>query len=103
MLISQEEQETSINYMRNSDECIIYTSDPTVMTKLDKLVANEEEWSLIDQYRLEGKVVGKKYKTTKSLITFRSHKNQNTRVMSDEEKAAAAERLRLAREKRNNG
>lgn len=37
MSVAMNEQETVIHFGRDSEECEIYTSDTTVMTKLDKL------------------------------------------------------------------
>ena len=36
MALPVHEQETNIIFMRNSDMAVIYTSDSTTMTKLDK-------------------------------------------------------------------
>lgn len=38
MSVMIEEQETCINFMRGDDRAMIYTSDTTTMTKLNKLV-----------------------------------------------------------------
>ena len=38
MALPVHEQETNIIFMRNSDMAVIYTSDSTTMTKLDKKV-----------------------------------------------------------------
>lgn len=95
------EQETVINFSRNDNTCTVYTSDTTVMTKLDKLVESEKapEWSLAATHRLpDGEIVGKTYKTVKRLISFRS--NIVTRELTDEQKAAAAERFRKIREQK---
>lgn len=42
MALPVHEQETNIIFMRNSDMAVIYTSDSTTMTKLDKLIALPE-------------------------------------------------------------
>lgn len=81
------EQETSINYMRDEEHAIVYTSDTTQMTRLDKLCkANPDMYSLIaDTGR------GKTYKVAdKSLISFRAKK----REMSEEAKEAASQRFK---------
>lgn len=89
------EQETSVSFARDSDICIVYTSDSTVMTKLDKLVESDNlpHWKLKEEHRLlNGELIGKTYETHKRLISFRS--NISTREMSDEQKEAASERFR---------
>lgn len=88
------EQETCINFWRDSDLASVYTSDATIMTKLDKQVKNNPDyWRLISD---DG--VGKTYETTKDLISFRARKTE--RVMTEEQRKAAAERLAMARAKK---
>lgn len=89
------EQETSVSFTRDSDICTVYTSDSTIMTKLDKLVesAKAPHWKLKEEHRLlNGELIGKTYETHKRLISFRS--NISTREMSEEQKEAASERFR---------
>lgn len=99
MGLSMNEQETCINYNRTSDRCTVWTSDLTVMTKLDKLVKDKEcpDWQLIEENKIDGEVVAKKYETKKGFITYRS----KDRIMSEEQKAAAAERIMVNRMKKN--
>lgn len=94
--VSIEEQEVCINMMRDEDFATIYTSDSTYMTKLDRLCRESPDmYSLIQD---TGR--GKKYLLKdKTLISFRSKKT--TRVMTDEQKKASAERLRKARENKS--
>ena len=69
------EQETSIIFMRNSDMAVIYTSDSTTMTKLDKKVKSvNSEWKLKEVHRLQDteEIIGKTYTCPKSLISFRT-------------------------------
>lgn len=69
------EQETTINMYRDSDIAEIYTSDSTVMTRLDKLAESNDspEWKCIqiinDQ---DGNLVAKKYQTNKKLVSYRA-------------------------------
>ena len=93
-----DEQETTINYNRRDDVCEIYTSDSTVMTKLDKLVKNGD-YKLIDTQYLDGTLVSKTYECNKKLISFRA--KQGKREMTEEQKIATAERMKKAREKSN--
>ena len=75
MALPVHEQETNIIFMRNSDMAVIYTSDSTTMTKLDKKVKSvNSEWKLKEVHRLEstGEIVGKTYICPKKFISFRS-------------------------------
>jgi len=100
MSVSTMEQETVINYGRNDEWASVYTSDSTVMTKLDKFAndADNPDWNLESEQTLEGKVVSKTYTCKKRLISFRSKKVQ--REMTEEQKLAQGERLRAAMEKK---
>lgn len=69
-----EEQETTINLSRTQEEAIIYTSDRTKYTKLDRLCQE-----LPETYRCiwedsviaaDGKPIGKKYSCPSRLIRF---------------------------------
>lgn len=96
MTVSIEEQEICINAMRDEKFATIYASDSTYITKLDKLCKESPDmYSLIED---TGR--GKKYLLKdKTLISFRAKKT--TRVMTDEQKKASAERLRKARENKS--
>ena len=74
MSIILQEQETVVNFGRTDDYAIIYTSDSTQMTKLDKKVKeNSDVWSVVEEIKdRQGNLVGKKYKAPKKLISFRS-------------------------------
>ena len=101
MGLSISEQETTISFMRDSDICTVYTSDSTVMTKLDKLAESEKapHWTLKEEHRLRGgELVGKTYETHKRLISFRA--DIAIREMTDEQKEAAAERMKEWQEKK---
>ena len=89
MGFSLEEQGTVIQISRNRREVHIWTSDKTMMTKLDNLCEKSEEWTCTGQNRINGEVCGKEYTADKALISFRS----NRKKLTDEEKAKLAERL----------
>ena len=102
MCVPVNEQETVITVSRDSNEATIYTSDTTVMTKLDNLCGSSDEWELTgtDRAKLTGDVLAKNYSVkNKSLGSFRTRKTK--REMTDEQREAAAERLRKARGKKN--
>ena len=97
------EQETVIRFGRDGDECEVYTSDSTVMTRLDKLASEANEkaplWTLKEvHYSQSHELVAKTYVTNKRLISFRS--GILTREMTEEQKAAAAERMRSWRDRK---
>lgn len=97
------EQETVIRFGRDSDECEVYTSDSTVMTRLDKLASEANKkaplWTLKEvHYSQSHELVAKTYVTNKRLISFRS--GILTREMTEEQKAAAAERMRSWRDRK---
>ena len=86
------EQETVIHYMRDEKFATIYTSDSTVITKIDKLCTqNPKMYSVI-----ESDAYHRKYRVTdKSMVAFRAKK----RKMTDEQRAVARDRFQKAREK----
>ena len=92
-----DEQETIIQISRDGNLARVSTSDSTMMTKLDRLAEDpESDWTLDVITYCGEDICEKTYLAPKSLISFR--KAQGTRVMTPEQKAQAAERLRIARE-----
>ena len=96
MALSIEEQEICINAMRDEEFATIYCSDRTWITKMDKLV--EKSPNLFEV--IAETDYGKTYKFPKRLISIRS--SIVTREMTDEQKQLAADRLRNAREQKQN-
>lgn len=88
-----EEQETQVNFNRNDKRAMIYTSDSTMMTKLNKLVELQDtEWKLESVSKLKnGELIGKTYSCPVSFISFRKKKVKRT--YSEAEKKEIAERL----------
>jgi len=85
--LSSAEQELCINAMRNDEHAIVYVTDTTYMTKLDKLCESSPEYYSL----VANNGIGKTYMVKdKSLISFR----QKKREMSEEAKAAASERFK---------
>ena len=100
MNVPVEEQETVVNYNRSGQYAEVYTSDSTVMTKLDKRVKESGDWKLVRTEKFQdGNVAAKVYRCPKKLVSFRG--STSTRVMTDEQKQQAAERLKLLRNKKN--
>ena len=87
------EQETVIQFSRDSKEARIWTSDTTMMTKLDNICAEPSAYRVLSVGRIDGEVVNKEYVTDKALISLRKNRNK-TRELSKEEKTALVERLR---------
>lgn len=100
MGLSVAEQETTITFSRDSNECKVWTSDTTMMTKLDKLANDpDSEWKLLrsDQLRNTGEIVAKLYGTMKHNISYRKKKVE--RDLTDEERRLMAARLKVTRDK----
>ena len=94
------EQDTVIQFSRDSETATIWTSDRTVMTRLDKLVKDGKNklWRLKEEnYLQDGELASKTYETNKRLISFRTFIGK--RELTDEQKQAAAERMRNLRKK----
>ena len=94
MSLSVAEQETCVNFMREDERARIYTSDTTIMTKLNKLVELDgTEWKLESESKLlSGELIGRTYSCPVSLVSFRTkRKNQN---YTDAQRAEIAERFR---------
>lgn len=94
MAISRLEQETIITYNAEEKEAHIYTADPVVLRKL----SSNSEYQLVKEYVNGGRVIAKDFTFDKKLLTLRSKRVK--REFSEEERAAAAERLRVANKAR---
>ena len=88
-----EEQETNINFSRGGSRAKIYTSDSTMITKLDKLIRIENtEWKLERVIKSKnGEEVGRVYSCPVEFVSFR--KKKVSRIFTDEEKKARREQL----------
>ena len=96
--ISPSEQETTISFSRDGKIADVWTSDTTMMTKLDKLCKESpNDYVCIEETRtLDGLLANKRYTIkNKKLVSFRS--GSVKRQMTDEQRAKSAERLRQAR------
>ena len=95
MALSIEEQEVCINATRDEKYATAYCSDRTWITKFDKLVEKSPDlFEIIAETDF-----GKTYRFPKRLISIRS----SVREMSEEQKEAAAERMRQIHLKNTNG
>lgn len=95
--VSADEQETTINYGRTDKEAEVYTSDNTVLTKIKNMFNNDGcEWKLKDVVKDQDEnVVGVFFTVPKKLISLRAKMMKSN--LTDEQKRAAAERLKKAR------
>lgn len=93
-----DEAEVCVTALRSEDVANIYTSDNVYLTKFKKLIeANPDAWKITQVVeRSDGTVSGVMLQAPKKFISFRAAERVG-RVMTDEEKAAAVERLRAAR------
>lgn len=93
MGLTIDEQETCINWSREYTRVRIYTSDTTIMTKLNKLIElPETEWKLEGESKLRnGEVIGRMYSCPVEFISFRT--KRSSRKYTEEEKQRIAERL----------
>lgn len=89
MALSTEEQETVIRFDRNGDVAHIYTSDSTIMTKLDKI------YTRVNEHKSDGETVAVDYDVDKKLVSFRSKRMK--RNLTDEQRKAISERMKRAR------
>lgn len=91
--VPTDEQETVIRFDRNSTVCYVYTTDSTVMTKLDKIHKR------VKQDYVSGKPIAAYYEFDKRLLSFRSKVMKKN--LSDEEKKKARERLDRNRKRKD--
>lgn len=90
-----EEQETSITRYRGDDTWDVWTSDNTVLTKMKKLMAaSPEECKLLQvAWNKDGTPAGYEFSLPKKCVKFSA-----PRKMSEEQRAALAERFAKAKE-----
>ena len=95
--VSTDEQETTINYGRNDEEAEVYTSDNTVLTKIKNIFSSDDcEWKLKNVVKdKKGNVVSVFFSVPKKLISLRAKTVKSS--LTDEQRRAAAERLKNAR------
>ena len=95
---TSEESEVCVTALKSEDIANIYTSDNSYLTKFKKLIeTNPDAWKITQVVeRSDGTVSGVMLQVPKKFISFRAVARVG-RVMTDEEKTAAAERLRALR------
>ena len=99
---SADEQETTIVLSRTEDKMSIWTTDNTMVTKLRALmVKNPKDYKLVGISTRNGSPAAYEFEAPKKLLSLRS--GETTRVYTDEQRAAAAERLRAIRTSQKGG
>lgn len=84
MKLSRYEQETIINFNAGEQTANIYTRDPAIMRRIDKLVIDYP-----DTYKCIGETdIDKTYEMPKSAVTYRK-----PRRLSHEQREAAKKRM----------
>ena len=106
MGVNLNEQETTITFSREGRTVHVWTSDSTVMTKLDRLCReHQENYKLVGigvEKRNPENVLDKQYEISdKRLLSFRGARV--TREYTEEEKAELRERLSKMRKKQREG
>ena len=91
------EQETMISFNAGEDEALLYTADPVMRRKMDKLVEeNPQQFKIVDEHRFKGEVYARRYTLPKKFVSIRT-KDIKPREMSDEQRRACSERMKQLR------
>lgn len=100
---SCEEQETSINWTRCDPRAMVSVTDNTTLTEIKHMFADGCDWRLESVWAPRGcadnEVGSMVFSCPKGLISFR--RKVGNKTMTDEQKAAAAERMKNMRGKKN--
>lgn len=100
MKIPTDEQETTINLSRAEDKMSIWTTDNTMVTKLRALmIKNPKDYKLVNISTCNGSPAAYEFEAPKKFLSLRSAEKTQT----EEQRAAAAERLRAVRASQKGG
>lgn len=96
------EQETTIQYSRDGKELHLYTSDNTIVTKMNRLLnAPGTKWRLEKTTYLDGEPTGYFFVCEdKRVVSLKAKVAENTRQYTEEEKDILRERMKNAQEAR---
>lgn len=87
------EQETQISFNAAEDTAELYTADPVMIRKMDKLVEeNSEQFSSSVHSRYKGKIYAMNYVFPKRFVVIRS--KDIVRNVSEEQREKSRERLK---------
>lgn len=92
--VPTDEQETVIQFDRNGTICHVYTTDSTMMTKLDK------KYKRVKQDYVNGKPIAAYYEFDKKLIMFRSKRARITLTEEQRDKKRKLIKRNCARSKK---
>ena len=95
--LPNDERETHISMSSLGNKMKIYTTEWHIMRRLDRYVEESDNWKVVDIGLLHGEVVSKTYEAPRDLLLIRKQK----RVMTEEQRQKAAERLRALRLKKH--
>lgn len=95
--LPNDERETHISMNSLGNKMKIYTTEWHIMRRLDRYVEESDNWKIVDIGMLHGEVVSKTYEAPRDLLLIRKQK----RVMTEEQRQKAAERLRALRLKKH--
>lgn len=95
--LPNDERETHISMSSLGNKMKIYTTEWHIMRRLDRYVEESDNWKVVDIGMLHGEVVSKTYEAPRDLLLIRKQK----RVMTEEQRQKAAERLRALRLKKH--
>lgn len=94
------ERETIIRWDDESEEANFYTASPVQMRKMDRLCAEHpESFRVKREFLTDGEISGKDYTIPKNFVSIRT--KTRTVTMTDEQRAAMAERMKALNAARN--
>lgn len=95
VVCDMDEQETTIVFSRKENIAYVYSSDNTMLTKIQKLLnAPDSEWQLIKTSKdRDGNPTGYEFTVNKKMVSLRAKKKPG-REFTEEERKALGERLR---------
>lgn len=96
--LSREEIETHVYWDAQNKVAHLFTCDPVYIRKMDKLCKESPDTYKLEREDRHDDYVGKFYTFPSKLVSFRT---PSTRTMTDEQRAAAAERMSSVRKKKN--
>lgn len=97
VVCDMDEQETSIVRGRQDDKWSLWVCDNTMLTKVKKVMKKSpKDYKLVSvQWDKDGNPTGYEFEVSKNCISLRTSAPE----MTEEQKAAAAERMKALREK----
>ena len=96
------EQETTINWGRDDEYAVMCTSDPTMVTKMKRVMENHPDLYRCYYYecnrsRDTGRLGNYFFEVPKKFVSFRGNKTSKKRELSADERKAIGERFKKGR------